>query len=299
MSAAAIQPRPNNIRLVIFWVTGALLAFSAMAVSLRALSPYLGVFEMLTLRNLTGVIVLAALALLNPGLRPLIWPQTPMLHVWRNIVHFIGTYTWSYSVTILPFALVFAIEFTNPIWVTLMAVPFLGERLTPSRIGAVVLGFAGILVITRPWNTQIDPRAVWPLACALFFAATTIFTKKLTIRNQTFTILLWMNILQLPMNLVGADLGFFAKIPGLPLWPLLGVCTCGLISHYCLTNAFQNGDAMTVVPLDFLRIPLIAIVGWQFYSEPLDPFVFAGAALIIVGILWNMRSESRKSQLQK
>ncbi len=66
------------------------------------------------------------------------------------------------------------------------------------------------------------------------------------------------------------------------------------MSHYCLTNAFQNGDALTVVPLDFLRIPLIAIVGWLIYSEPLDPFVFVGAAFIIAGIIWNLRSEQRR-----
>lgn len=292
MTASAA--RRGNLRLVIFWVAGALLAFSAMAVSLRALSPYLGVFEMLTLRNLSGLVVLFALAIVNPALRSLIRPRAPALHVGRNIVHFAGTYTWSYAVTILPFALVFAIEFTNPIWVTLMAVPFLGERLTPSRLGAVVLGFLGILVITRPWTASIDPRAGWALACAIFFAATTIFTKKLTVENETYTIILWMNILQLPMNLVGSDLGFFAKIHTLPVLPLLGVCTCGLVSHYCLTNAFQNGDALTVVPLDFLRIPLIAFVGWYFYNEALDPFVFAGAALIIVGIIWNLRNEARR-----
>lgn len=291
MSVAAAKR--GNLRLVIVWVAGALLAFSAMAVSLRALSPYLGVFDMLSLRNISGIIVLLSLAAINPDLRPLIKPQTPMLHVWRNLVHFIGTYTWSYAVTILPFALVFALEFTNPIWVTLMAVPFLGERLTPSRIGAVILGFAGILIITRPWTASLDPRAGWALACAIFFAATTIFTKKLTLRNATFTIILWMNILQLPMNLAGADWAFIYKLTSVPVWPLIGVCTCGLISHYCLTNAFQNGDALTVVPLDFLRIPLIALVGWQFYNEPLDPFVFAGAALIIVGILWNLRNEAR------
>lgn len=291
MSAHA--PRRGDLKLVILWVAGALVAFSAMAVSLRALSPWLGVFEMLTLRNFSGLVVLLGLALVNPALRSLIWPKTPLLHLGRNIVHFAGTYTWSYAVTILPFALVFAIEFTNPIWVTLMAVPFLGERLTPSRLGAVLLGFAGILVITRPWTASIDPRAGWALACAIFFAATTIFTKKLTVQNPTYTIILWMNILQLPMNLVGADWNFVYKLDDVPTLPLLGVCTCGLISHYCLTNAFQHGDALTVVPLDFLRIPLIALVGWYFYQEALDPYVFAGAALIIIGILWNLRKESQ------
>ena len=59
-----------------------------------------------------------------------------------------------------------------------------------------------------------------------------------------------------------------------------------------MTNAFRAGDASVVIPLDFMRIPLIAVVGWWLYSEPLDIFVFAGAGLIITGILWNLRSRN-------
>ena len=69
----------------------------------------------------------------------------------------------------------------------------------------------------------------------------------------------------------------------------------GLVSHYCLTNAFQAGDAGVVVPLDFMRIPLIAVIGWWLYGEPLDVFVFLGAGLIITGILWNLRSEAART----
>jgi drug/metabolite transporter (DMT)-like permease len=69
----------------------------------------------------------------------------------------------------------------------------------------------------------------------------------------------------------------------------------GLTSHYCLTQAFRSGDATVVVPLDFLRIPLIALVGWVFYAETIDVFVFAGAGLIICGVLWNLLAESRRT----
>jgi drug/metabolite transporter (DMT)-like permease len=78
---------------------------------------------------------------------------------------------------------------------------------------------------------------------------------------------------------------------------MLALGIVGVTSHYCLTRAFRSGDATTVVPMDFLRIPLIALVGWMFYGEPLDVFVFLGAALIIVGILWNLRAESRRQRM--
>ena len=71
--------------------------------------------------------------------------------------------------------------------------------------------------------------------------------------------------------------------------PALGVGIAGLTSHYCLSNAFRAGDATLVVPLDFMRIPLIAVVGWAFYGERLDIFVLLGALIIVAGVLWNLR----------
>jgi drug/metabolite transporter (DMT)-like permease len=67
------------------------------------------------------------------------------------------------------------------------------------------------------------------------------------------------------------------------------------VCRACLTRAFRAGDAGVVVPLDFMRIPLIAVIGWWFYGEPLDVFVFLGAGLIITGILWNLRSEAART----
>ena len=80
---------------------------------------------------------------------------------------------------------------------------------------------------------------------------------------------------------------------GLSLLPgVLGLGIAGLLAHYCMSNAFRAADASLVVPLDFLRIPLIAVVGWWLYAEPLELYVFAGAGLIIAGIVWNLRNEA-------
>ncbi len=294
MSAPVDQQR--NLKLVVFWVSGALISFSAVAVSLRELSRTLGVFDMLTLRNASSLAALIAIALVRPALWAGVKPRSGLpLHLGRNTVHFAATYAWAYAVTVLPLALVFALEFTNPLWVTLLAALFLGERLTPARLAAVALGFVGILIITRPGSSSLDPRALWPLASAIGFAITIICTKSLTRRDTTFCILFWMNLIQLPLNYAGADWGFWMKLPEAPLLPALGVAVCGLLSHFCLTNAFRHGDAIVVVPLDFLRIPLIALVGWRLYGEALDPMLFAGAGLIIAGIVWSLRDEARRT----
>src|SRR5260370_41676807 len=104
-----------------------------------------------------------------------------------------------------------------------------------------------------------------------------------------------MNLIQLPLALIASNPLFVTKLGLAQLPAVLGVGISGLASHYCLANAFRWGDASVVVPLDFLRIPLIAVVGWWLYGEQLDVFVFIGAALIVAGILWNLRSEAARA----
>jgi drug/metabolite transporter (DMT)-like permease len=275
-------------------MSGTLLSFSAVAVSIRELSGLLGVFEILSLRSAAGVVILASLALVRPSLRAGFIPRRMGLHFQRNFIHFLGQYAWALGVTLLPLATVFAIEFTTPAWVALFAALILREQMTRPRILAVVLGLIGILVILRPGSEALDPIALIVLFASICFALVTIATKRLTGTESTFAILFWMNVMQLPMNYLGSDPLFFLKIPELPLLPLIGICIGGLSAHFCLTNAYRHGDAVVVVPLDFMRLPLIAFVGFWLYAEPLDPFVLAGAIIILVGILQSLRAEQRR-----
>jgi drug/metabolite transporter (DMT)-like permease len=274
-------------------MTGVLLSFTAMAVSIRALNKTLGVFEILSIRNGTGLVVLSALALARPQLRLQLTTRQIWLQATRNVLSFFGQFAWALGITLLPFATVFALEFTTPAWVALFAVLILGERVTASRIGVVVLGLAGILLIARPGLEGFQPAALWVLAAAVAFGGSAITTKKLTASQTTFAILFWMNAMQLPMNLLGSDPLFLRKLESGQLLPLLGMAVSGLTAHLCLTNAFRHGDATVVYPLDFFRLPLIALIGWAFYGEALDPMVFAGAALIISGVLWNLHDAAR------
>ena len=275
-------------------MTGALLSFSASAVAVRELSRHLTTFEIVTIRSGFGFAVLLALIAVRPDLRKSLSFKRMGLHLARNSIHFCGTFTWTLAITLLPFATVFALEFTMPVIVALLAVPILGERLTPSRIGSVALGFLGVLVIVRPGFSSFQPAALLVLGAALAFAISLIQTKMLTTNVNTFTIIFWMNCMQFPMGLAGSDPLFLAKLDAASILPAVTLGAVGLASHYCLTNAFRVGDATVVVPLDFLRIPLIATVGWLFYNESVDVFVFAGAGLIIAGVLWNLRAESRR-----
>jgi drug/metabolite transporter (DMT)-like permease len=287
----------RQLLVVIAWMTGTLLSFSVMAVAIRGLAGSLSILEILTLRAAVGLVIVLGVMALRPELRHQISRRRFALHALRNGIHFGSQYLWAWSLLLLPLATVFALEFTMPAWTILLAPFFLGERMTPSRIGAVVLGIAGVLVIVRPGMETFQPAALMVLAAAFGYAVQIIATKKLTITDSTFAIVFWMNVIQLALGLAGAGVTFVGKI-GWELVPVIvGLGAAGLFAHFCMTNAFRAGDASLVVPLDFLRIPVIAVVGWWLYAEPLDAFVFAGAGLIISGILWNLRSEARRPAL--
>lgn len=274
-------------------MTGTLLSFSMMAVSIRELSRGgLSIFEILAIRSGAVLLMMLVLLLVRPELRLLTRTRRLKLHLLRNVVHYVSQFAWAYTLTLLPLAIVFALEFTMPAWTALLAIWLLGEKMTPSRLGVVVLGLAGVLVILRPGVASINPAAFLVLAAAFGYAITMIATKKLTVTETTFGIVFWMAVIQFPLSLVGSDLAAFARFEAHNIMPAIGLGIGGLTSHYCLGNAFRAGDATLVVPLDFMRIPLIAVVGWAFYGEKLDVFVLIGALVIIAGVIWNLRAES-------
>jgi drug/metabolite transporter (DMT)-like permease len=285
----------SNLARVVLWMVGALLSFSVMAVSIRQLASLkLSIFEILAIRSGIALIVLCALLIARADLRVHVRPRRMKLNLFRNIVHYASQYAWSLSLTMLPLAMVFALEFTMPAWTALLAVWLLHEKMTPSRFGVVVLGLVGVLVILRPGIASFNPAALLVLAAAFGYAITMITTKQLTMTETTFGIVFWMAVIQFPISLIGSDPTVFFHLEARHILPAIGVGVAGLTSHYCLSNAFRSGDATLVVPLDFMRIPLIAVVGWAFYGEQLDIFVLLGALIIVVGVLWNLRSETAK-----
>ena len=258
----------SKIARVVLWMVGALLSFSVMAVSIRQLSRVgLSIFEILAIRSGVALVVLFVLLAVRPDLRLHARPRRMGLNLFRNTVHYASQFSWALSLTMLPLATVFALEFTMPAWTALLAIWFLHERMTPSRLGVVVFGLIGVLVILRPGIASFNPAAILVLLAAFGYAITMITTKKLTMTETTFGIVFWMAVIQFPLSLVGSDPTVFLHFETRHILPALGVGTAGLTSHYCLSNAFRSGDATLVVPLDFMRIPLIAVVGWAFYGE--------------------------------
>jgi drug/metabolite transporter (DMT)-like permease len=272
-----------------FWMGGALLSFTAMALSGRVLSAELTTFQILFFRSLVGLVVIGALAHRAGG--AVLRTKAPVTHLVRNVAHFGGQYGWFYGIAHIPLAQVFAIEFTMPIWTALLAVPMLGERLSRGRIVAVAMGFAGILIILRPGAGSFSMAALAVLGAAVAYAVSHVFTKRLSATDSPLAILFYMTAIQLPLGLLPALSNW--KWPSAASWPWVAAVALGaLTAHYCLTRALRLADATAVIPMDFLRLPLIALVGYVFYHEPLEPAVILGAVVVFAATWVNLRSSS-------
>lgn len=299
-AATAARSQRSRVAWLALWMAGAIASYIGAALAVRALAKSLSVFEMMSVRSAGGLALLLAVIAVSPKMRPQLAARRMELHLLRNSVHFVGQIIWALAITLLPFATVFALEFTAPIWVALLAVMLLGERLTPTRAASIALCLVGVFVILHPGLSSFQPVALLALAAAFTRAFTDVVTKKLTRTETTLSILFWMNLMQLPMNLAGSDPSSIARLDFSMALPLIGIVVSGLTVHLCTAEAFRYGDAIVVVPLDFLRVPLIALIGWSFYGEALDALVLAGAGLIMVGVIWNLRAEARApAQLEK
>ena len=287
------MPDAATLRRAALWMTGAIVSFSAMAVAGRAVAAELDTFELMTYRSIVGLALVVAVGA-PTGQLGRIRARRLRLHAIRNLCHFTGQNLWFYAITVIPLAQVFALEFTSPIWVALGAPLVLAERLTGTRVLSAVLGFAGILLVARPDAGGVGPGQAAAAAAALGFAATALFTRRLTRTEPIVSILFWLTVMQAGFGLAMAGLDGDIAWPSAALWPWLAVIGCaGLGAHLCLTTALSMAPASVVMPMDFLRLPVIAVVGMAFYAEPLQAAVFAGAAVIFAANALNIRAESR------
>lgn len=275
------------------WMTGAIGSFTAMAIAARAINSTHDSFEIMAARSLIGLALVLGVGLASGHLRQ-ITAQRLSGHFWRNLVHFSAQNLWFWALTMIPLAQVFALEFTSPIWVILLSPLFLGERLTAAKLAAAGLGFVGILIVARPDLSNLNPGVLAAAASALGFAATSILTKRLTRGEAIITILFWLTGFQAVFGLAAAGYDGVVTWPTaqtLPWLFLIGVA--GLVAHFSLTSALRLAPASFVIPIDFVRLPLIAVIGALAYDETLDPYVLGGGALIFLGIWISMRAELR------
>lgn len=278
------------------WMLGAIVAFTAMAMAGRAVSLNLDTFEIMFYRSAFGV-VFVLIGAAACGTLGQINRQDMRLHFLRNICHFTGQNLWFFALTAIPLAQVFALEFTGPIWVLLLSPLVLQERLTPVKLLCGLIGFIGILIVTRPSAETLNAGTIAAALAAIGFAGSALFTKLLTRRQSLTTILFWMVSLQMLMGLICAGYDGDIALPAHDnLIALVVISLGGLTAHFCLTTALSLAPASVVMPVDFLRLPIIAIVGYYIYQEQVDVWVILGGALIFAANYVNIAVQSRSNR---
>jgi len=276
------------------WMIGAIVSFTSMAVASRFTAVELDTFELMMYRSFLAVAIVLTVSTLA-GTRRQITFRRMHLHFARNIFHFSGQNLWFFAMTVAPLAQVIALEFTAPLWVILFAPLLLDEHLTRIKIFSAALGFLGILIVARPDFGNVDVGVASALAAAIGFAGSMIFTKLLT-RTETVTcILFWLSAMQAVFGVITAAWDGDVAVPSFGVLKGVAVVTVGgLGAHFSLTKALSLAPASLVGPMDFLRLPVIAVAGMVLFGESLDPLVFAGALLILGGNFFNIRASRQR-----
>jgi drug/metabolite transporter (DMT)-like permease len=151
-----------------------------------------------------------------------------------------------------------------------------------------VLGLIGVVVIVRPGLAHVDPGQLVALGAAMGFAVSIILVKSLTTTESVVKIIFWMLVVQSAIGLVPMLVVW--RTPTAAVWPwIVVIALCGTYSHFCMAKALTLADAMMIVPMDFLRVPLSAVAGWLVYGERIDLFTVVGAGLILAANLLNLR----------
>ena len=203
------------------WMTGAIASFSLMAIGGRAVAQDLDTFELMFYRSLIGLALVVTFGALTGRLGQARTRRLG-LHLVRNLFHFTAQNLWFYALAFIPLAQLFAIEFTTPIWIALLAPPLLGERMTAWRVGAAALGFVGILAIARP---GLQPLNVGHLTAALStigFCGSIMMTKALSRTETTFGILFWLTATQALFGAIAVFADGDVTWPGPAYLPLGG-----------------------------------------------------------------------------
>jgi drug/metabolite transporter (DMT)-like permease len=286
---AAVPPVVQGLALM----TGATLGFSIMAGLIRFASHELDPPQIVFFRNLF------ALAFMVPwlmqagfgGLRT----ERLGLHLGRAALGLGAMSCWFAAVALLPLAQAVALNFTVPLFGTILAVLILGEVVRLRRWSATLIGFLGVLVIVRPGFESVSPATALPILAAMFMASAAICVKSLSRTENPSAMVFYMNLFLTPMSLLPAL--WVWRWPG---WEtLLALIAIGLLAagaHQLMTRAFAKADASAVMPLQYLRLPFTALIGFVVFSEVPDVWTFIGAAIIAASAIYIAQREARAAR---
>jgi drug/metabolite transporter (DMT)-like permease len=277
--------------------TVAMALFSAVPPSVRLLSDTMSAYQIVGIRAALGV-AMACCYFAWAGFYRLKSPR-PVFHFTRATFNFVGMVMWFWALKHVELAKGIAIHFTMPLFIALLAWFFLKERIDSRRGLAMLVGFAGVLIILRPGMIGIGLPEMAILGSAVLYAGAVIFLKIIVRDEGAFAVTFYTNLF-MGLWCIAPAAYYWAPITLDDVLPILGLGVCGLMAPFLVATTLKSADASLIGAFDFLRLPFTAVFGFALFGEIPDVFVWVGAAIIFVST-WHVtareagRAKARKS----
>jgi drug/metabolite transporter (DMT)-like permease len=282
------SPSPTVIAIAL--MVGAMVMFSAGHGLVRFASDELHSFQIGFLRSVFGLIFLLPIILKGWDFSDL-RVKRPKLHIIRGALSAMNTLAWFTAIAIMPLGEAVALNFTSPLFATLLAAIFLGEAVRARRWTATIVGFIGVLIVVRPGGETVQLGAILALGSALSIAVNVLLIRVMSQEDSTRAIVTTFNL----------AIVFFTLIPAMVVWtwpsPLMWAVTFAVgvtttVAHLLLTKAMSLAEASAIVPLEFIRLPLAVLIGFVWFSEILDGWTILGATIIGCSAVYIARREA-------
>ncbi|MBS0192881.1 MAG: DMT family transporter [Proteobacteria bacterium] len=270
------------------------LCFGAMALTIKVAARWLSPFEIAFFRNAFGLLIL--LPILHAGGASMRTRQLPR-YLLRSAIGVGSMLSGYWAIAHLPLAQAISLSYSTPLFVTIMAVIWLGERVRARRWSAVLVGFIGVLVIVRPGTSGFSTGSLVALLAAVLSAVVAIQIKQLSRIDAPDTIVFYTYLFWVPMSLGAALLVW--RWPPTQAWIwLIATGIFGTVAQLLWTRALRMGDVSALQPISFMQLPMVTLAGWLWFDEHIDHWTFLGAAVVFAATFYIAHREAQLVRAQ-
>ncbi|MGC3938600.1 DMT family transporter [Roseobacter sp. EG26] len=310
----------NRAGLGILFVLAGVFAISINDMLIKQLSGGYPLHEIVFLRSGIGMLFSLIMVQMEGGFG-ILRTRRPLLHATRGLLIVIANMSYFVALAAIPLADATALFFAAPLFITVLSIPILGEKVGLMRMSAVLVGFAGVIIMQRPWADADSLQAsrlvlLLPIVAALTYALNQLMTRKLGVESKASALAVYIQatfvVVSLLFYVVAGDGRFATGIdnPSMQFllrawvwpaaadwWVIIGLGANSAIIGYCLSQAYRLADAATVAPFEYVGLPLAVFWGWAVFAELPVWEVWAGIALILGSGLFVFLRERQKARI--